>query len=455
MNDRANVAIKFSPLLKTSTFAAGCLTSIVCSSSIALAVPIDRYFTVQPIQVCNNAGASCAPTPIFQSEIEKIYRQAGVASIFLPTTQLNNTSLLQTTGIAAINQPGNGRSPNSTTVNTWFVDNLNTTPGSILYGQAYVGGNGVVINGTAVQNFNNGNGRRDTLAHEIGHNLGLEHDTFGAGGGNNLLTAGNSRSVPDGVGNITPSGSDLSQLTAEQIAKIRTSPLLNQVPEVIIDTNGSTPFNTNNFFLVDFKKGPANVFLQSLTVDLAPVKAFFDSTNAPPGLSGSPFGVANLNGINASDITLVGGNDALNGKQQLTLNFAPNSFAQGDSLRFGLDIDLFSNIDAFGATPQELIGSLFSFKFSDGFGAQSAIGSDLIASSLDPLSFLSFTGQPSGGLPIAPGTIIDTPDPDPIATAVPEPSNSITMLALGLGILGKKVWKRRSQLASNFIATAK
>ena len=200
--------------------------------------------------------------------------------------------------------------------------------------------------------------------------------------------------------------------------------------------------------MVDFKKGPANVFLQSLTVDLAPVKAFFDSTNAPPGLSGSPFGVANLIGLNTSDITLVGGNDALNGKQQLTLNFAPNSFAQGDSLRFGLDIDLFNNIDAFGATPQELVGSLFSFKFSDGFGSQSAIGSDLIASSLDPLSFLSFTGQPSGGLAIAPGTIIDTPDPEPTATAVPEPSNSIAMLVLGCGILGKKIWKSRNKATS-------
>lgn len=448
MNEQSHPLMGTTPLFKTVTIATSCFTSIVLSSSIAQAATIDRYFTVQPIQVCDNAGANCASTPIFQSEVAKIYQQAGVASVFLPTTQLNNTSLLNTTGIAAIQQAGSpGASANSTTINTWFVNNLATAPSSVLFGEAWVGANGVVVNSSAVQGFNSGNGRRDTFAHELGHNFGLQHTDFGAGANNNLVTAGSTRLVPDGVGNIVPDGAALSQLTAAQITQIRNSPLVNQVPEVIVDTNGSTPFDTNNFFLVDFKNGPNNVFLQSLTVDLAPVNAFFDSTNTPPGSSGSPFGVSNLVGLNTGDVTLLDGNAALNGGQQLTLNFAPNSFAKGDSLRFGVDIDLFNNIDFFGATPTELIGSLFSFKFSDGYGSQSALGSDLIASSIDPLNVLPFSGQPSGGIAIPLGTIVDNSDPDPVA--VPEPSNSLAMLALGFGMLSRKIWKRRKKLTED------
>ena len=448
MKKRSDTWVVTTPLFKTVTFAAGCFTSIAIGNGIAQAVTIDRYFTVQPIKVCDDAGANCASTPIFQPEVAKIYQQAGVASVFLPTTQLNNTSILNTTGISAIQQAGNpGASANTTTINTWFVNNLTVPPPSVLFGEAWVGANGVVVNSSAVQGFNGGNGRRDTLAHELGHNFGLRHTDFGAGANNNLVTAGSTRLVPDGVGNIVPDGSDLSQLTAAQIAQIRTSPLVNQVPEVIVDTNGSTPFDTNNFFLVDFRNGPNNVFLQSLTFDLTPVNAFFDSTNTPPGTSSSPFGLSSLVGLNTSDITLAGGNAALNGSQQLTLNFAPNSFAKGDSLRFGVDIDLFNNIDFFGATPTELIGSLFSFKFSDGYGSQSAIGSDLIASSIDPTNVLPFSGQPSGGAVIPLGTIVDNSDPDPVD--VPEPDQSLAMLALGAGMLSRKIWKGRKKLTED------
>lgn len=401
---------------------------------------IDRYVTINPIQVCNDSGTVCAPTPLFANETAKIYAQAGVASVFLPTTQLNDSSLLSGVELPALDQPGNGQHPNSTTVNMWFVQSLPAPPGSILFGQGWINANGVVINGTDVQNFNGGVGRPDTVAHELGHNFGLGHNTFGAGGAANLMTAGSVRSVPSSINDITPDGANLSQLTMNQINQIRSSPLVNQVPEVVIDTNGSTPFDTNDFFLVDFRNGPAGVSLTSLTVDLTPVDAFFDPTNdAPvfvfPGGSGSPFQLSNLNGITAGNITRTGGTD---GSQQLTLNFTPGSFTAGDSFRFGIDIDLFSMIDQFGATPEELIGTLFSFQFSDGFGSQAQIEDDLIASSIEPMMILPFTGQPSGGPPIPPGQIIDTPDP----VSVAEPHALLTF-ASSLTIFGLMGWRRK------------
>jgi len=454
--------IRNSKKLRVSKVTAACITgfAIINAASDAKAqTVIDRYFTIQPIQVCNNAGANCAPTPLFQAETEKIYSQAGVTPVFLPTTQLNNTNLLNLTDVTdlrgdglmtreyldEIDLPGNGRSANPTTINTWFVQDFVGSP--TLAGQGWLNANGVVINGTFVQNFNRSNGRRDTIAHEIGHNFGLEHDTFGAGGANNLMTAGGSRTVPDGVANIIPDGAQLSQLTQDQIDEIRNSPLLNQVPEVIVDTNGSTPFNTDDFFLVDFQNGPSGVFLESLTLDLTPVDAFFDSVEEGPvfefpGGDSSPFALSSLNGINASNITLVGGNNALDGGQQLTLNFAPNSFAVGDSFRFGIDIDLFSKIDREGAMPSELIGSLFSFTFSDGFSLQAEIENDLIASSIQPSNILPFNGQPMGGPQIPPGTIIDTPDPEP----VPEPGSIAAILLVGISAFYSRMRRRTVSL---------
>jgi hypothetical protein len=409
----------------------------------AQAQVIDRFFTVQPIQLCNDAGGSCAPTPLFQTETEKIFAQAGVAPIFLPTTQLNDSDLLASSSVSDLNVPGNGQHADPLTINMWFVEDMPTNPGWVLYGEAYVSGNGVAINGTAVQNYNGGTGRIDTVAHEIGHNMGLGHGNFGAGGANNLLTQGSSRDVPGGIGHITPDGDDLSQLTVDQIAELRTSPFLNTVPEVLVDTNGSTPYNGNDFFLVDFSSGPAGMSLASLTMDLSPVNAFLDPTNAYPGLDGSPFAVdpSSLVGLNAADITASGDTD---GSQVLTIDFAPDSFTGGDSFRFGIDVDLNDAIDTFGATPEQLIGTIFSFEFESGLGSEAEIAADLIASSIKPSRYLSFAGDPVS-------RVLDVPfewhlHPDPIRI-VPEPS-SLVIVGLGLVLtVGLKPGRTKQRLA--------
>ena len=388
--------------------------------SQALAAPITHYLTINPIQICDDDGLSCAPTPFYPDDTYKIFSQAGIAPVFLPITQLNNSSLLAVDGVASVDQPGNGKHPNTTTVNAWFANTLNTSPGFVLYGQAWNNANGLVINGSAVQGYSS-TGRRDTFAHELGHNLGLGHSDFGAGAGNNLMTTGSSRLIPSGVGDITPDGANLSQLTAAQKTKILSSPLLAPVPSVLVDTRGSTPFSTDNFFSIDFVTGSSSVYMKSLLVDLSPAGAFFDSTNTSPGNSSSPFAIstASLVGITASDITLEGGNSALNGSQTLRLLFADNAFKSGDRFSFGVDIDLFSQIDDFGATPQELVSSLFTFEFSDGYSVRSALADDLTASSTLPSDLPIFFGTPSGGPLLPPGTITDDPDPEPVPGPLP------------------------------------
>jgi len=426
------------------------LRGLICSVSVvvlmgspAVAMTVDKFFTVNPIQVCDDAGMNCANTPLFQAEMEKIYLQAGVAPIILPTQQLNSSTLLNAPSVTSFGFAGNGRHTNAQVLNVWFVNTM-PVPMGTLFGNAYVGGNGAAINSSAVDAFNGGNGRRDTVAHELGHNHGLGHSDFGAGGANNVMTTGNVRSVPDGVGNITPDGAGLGVLTMDQIDEIRdNSPFIDMAPVVTVDTFGSTPFQTDDFFEVAFNMGPVDTYLESLTLDLTPVNAFFDATNDPPGLGGSGFQTSNLSGIAAGEISTAS-DAALNGQQQLTIDFDPMAFMVGDSFSFGIDVDLFSNIDGFGAEPTQLIGATYSFQFSNGFSTMVAMDASLVASSTTNVTGIM---QPTG-MPMIPAmSPVMIPDPDPTMISDPNPtvdvSEPATLAPLGAALVGFVALRRR------------
>lgn len=201
-----------------------------------------RELDIQPIQVCNDAGAGCAEVNLFADITRKILDQAKLKVNFLPTNRLNASRFLKidaSSGRAEDHEfyqlsrsggPGAfGRHPNSTRtsgpINVWFVDEIESPNGVTQFGLAWVDANGVLIS-QAAADFNNGRGRADTLSHEVGHNLGLRHTTLGAGGSNNLLTDGSVRNVPGSIDDVFPDGVGTSQLTNAQIKEIRSSSLL-------------------------------------------------------------------------------------------------------------------------------------------------------------------------------------------------------------------------------------
>ncbi|MBE9227285.1 hypothetical protein IQ264_17810 [Phormidium sp. LEGE 05292] len=199
-----------------------------------LAATIDRRVVVQPIQVCNDLGNSCAnpDRKLFEAETDKIWAQAGIDVDFLSWNIFNETDFLSVTG-SEFNSltltPGHGQNSDPLVLNMFFVNLLEGA-----YGIGWLGLNGIAI-ADDVFSFNGGIGRLDTIAHEMGHNLGLGHDNFGSGGSDNLMTAGFARDVPSSINDIFPDGLKLDRLTTAQIDEVRTSkflqPLANKVPE--------------------------------------------------------------------------------------------------------------------------------------------------------------------------------------------------------------------------------
>ena len=189
----------------------------------ASATTIDRSFKVQIVRICNDAGTVCAATPYFPAETTKIYAQAGIAPIFLPIQDLNKSSILNgTNGIGAISMAAFGCTspcaPLTTTLFAFFANTLDNT----IYGNAWLGYNGSAFDASLITNFNSGVGRRDTFAHELGHNLGLDHYEVA----NNLMASGGVRAIPSSVADITPDGAQLDQFTASQIVTLRSSPFV-------------------------------------------------------------------------------------------------------------------------------------------------------------------------------------------------------------------------------------
>jgi len=163
------------------------------------AVPVSTILTVQPIVVCQGsgtvssaAGTGCAPSNglgAYETYTNTILDQAGIGVAFAAPEYLDNSSYLtvqsDTTATSVFDTahnllrlPGNGQSTNPDTLNVYLVDNIISTTNGIangtgVYGLGLIGGNGAII--ATAPNMLGRQAAVDTMAHELSHNLGLNH----------------------------------------------------------------------------------------------------------------------------------------------------------------------------------------------------------------------------------------------------------------------------------------
>jgi PEP-CTERM motif/Metallo-peptidase family M12B Reprolysin-like len=208
------------------------LSAALAASAMALpttasAAVIDKTLTINVFQLCNDAGASCASlgpsgNNFFQAEVSKIWAQAGIEVLWSSVTKINSTAFQfiedgtetfeELTG--SFGAPGQS-SP--TIVDMYLVRGIGGA-----FGLGWLGAGGFAIGMDDVMAFNGGLGRIDTIAHELGHNLGLPHTSVA----NELMAPGNLRNVPTTINDIAPDGLGRDVVNASQITTVRGSTLL-------------------------------------------------------------------------------------------------------------------------------------------------------------------------------------------------------------------------------------
>ena len=205
------------------------LLSVGAAALFSASLADASMIMIQPIQVCDDTGFSCANAgqELFAEAGNTIWAQAGLSLDFLNFTTFNSTlyqNLNESTAASfgGLTGLGHGQNDNPLVIDLWFVRSIFGA-----YGEGWLGGNGIAIGDNVFSE-----GRLDTIAHELGHNLGLDHYST-SDYTLYLMAAGGVRTTPGSLSQITPGSPGTDRLSSIEIATALSSPFVldSPVPE--------------------------------------------------------------------------------------------------------------------------------------------------------------------------------------------------------------------------------
>jgi len=189
---------------------------------------VTKRVTIKPIQVRNDDGMmpANAARELNEAAVDKIWKQAGIDIMFLDWMTLDMTDRLNATDQDDDDSftddyadlENNGGSDDEMVINMWFVKEINPDGAGTTFGVSALSANRILIADAGVT-------RLDTIAHEIGHSLGLTHASAG-GDDNNLMRNGNDRNVPTDLDDI----GTVDKLTEAQIMTAMNSGFVKVIP---------------------------------------------------------------------------------------------------------------------------------------------------------------------------------------------------------------------------------